>query len=71
MHDFEQSRQRFDRSFRRTGILIWSIFALVFVSIPVIGVMAYKAGCLQSMVLNGVCLSDPTLDGALKRVLGK
>jgi hypothetical protein len=41
------------------------------VSIPAIGYVAYRAGCLQSMILNGVCLSDPTIDGALKRVFGK
>jgi hypothetical protein len=71
MDGFGKSRQQFDRSFRRMNILVWSIIGLSFVSIPAIGYVAYRAGCLQSMILNGVCLSDPTIDGALKRVFGK
>ncbi len=71
LHDFERSRRSFDRQFRLMNIVFWIIFSAAILSIPAVGYMAYKAGCFQSMVLNGVCLSDPTLDGAMKKVLGR
>lgn len=70
MKSFEERSDDFDRSYRRTGWFIKGVFVLMVVMAAGIVIVAHQAGCLRSMFLNGVCLSDPKLDNALKNVLG-
>ncbi len=69
--DFQRTRNEIRNSGRWINRAVALIFALAIVMALATGYAAIKAGCVQSMLLNGVCLSDPTLDGALKKVLGR
>ena len=70
LDSFEKRRDEIRRSGRWIDRMVKAIFALAFVMMLGTAYAAYKAGCVQSMLLNHVCLSDPTLDGALKKILG-
>ena len=63
-NDFDRTRRWMNRAFV-------GIFILAVVVILANGYVAYQAGCFQSMVLNGLCLSEPTIDGAARKVIGK
>lgn len=43
-------------------VLFYGMLGLALVSGAFTGYSAYKAGCLQSMALNGVCASNPQID---------
>lgn len=67
----EMRRASFDRSFRWHKRFFWGLVILVVIIVGVKGYVAYKAGCLPSMILYEVCVSDPAIDRALKNVIGK
>jgi hypothetical protein len=69
--DFEKRRANFDRSFRMHKLLMVGMVIVALGIITTKFVIAYQAGCLPSYVLHEVCLSQPTIDGAIKDVIGK
>lgn len=61
----------FDRMWNAASGLVALGFVAVIVMMLATVHYAHKAGCIESMILNGVCLSDPRIDKAVKDVLNK
>ena len=58
-----------DWIFKHFGWVMGGILAIGIAGVAGQMLVANKNGCLESMVLNGVCLSTPVVDEAVKNVI--
>ncbi len=73
MHDFDKRFAEMGRSHKRMRLTVNVMLVIVPVLIVMVATViiytSVQAGCLRSMILNGVCLSDPKIDNAIKNII--